>query len=65
MAKNGGMLGFSSLVAFVPALHVGVVVLAGSPHQARQIGGEILQVIESEVRMPGDIPDESVGDDPH
>jgi CubicO group peptidase (beta-lactamase class C family) len=64
LAKNGGMLGFSSLLAFVPALRVGVVVLAGSPHQARQIGGEILQVIASEVRIPGDIPDESVGDDP-
>jgi CubicO group peptidase (beta-lactamase class C family) len=65
LAKNGGTLGFSSLMAFVPALHLGVVVLAGSPHQARQIGGEILQVIASELRMPGEIPDESVGDDPH
>ncbi|HME73554.1 MAG TPA: serine hydrolase, partial [Myxococcota bacterium] len=43
VAKNGGTLGFSSLMAFVPSLHLGVIVLAGSPHQARQIGSEILR----------------------
>jgi CubicO group peptidase (beta-lactamase class C family) len=64
VAKNGGTLGFSGLIAFVPGLHVGVVVLAGSPHQARQIGGEILQAIAGEIRVPAEIPDESAGDDP-
>jgi CubicO group peptidase (beta-lactamase class C family) len=65
VAKNGGTLGFSSLLAFVPSLHLGVVVLAGSPHQARQIGSEILQAITTEVRLPQEIPDESAADDQH
>ena len=63
LAKNGGMRGFSSLVAFVPSLRVGVVVLAGSPHQARQIGSEVLRAIAGEIGLPEEIPDESSADD--
>jgi len=63
VAKNGGTLGFSSLIAFVPSLHVGVIVLAGSPHQARQIGSEILRAIAAEIQMPQEIPNESAADD--
>jgi serine-type D-Ala-D-Ala carboxypeptidase/endopeptidase len=63
VAKNGGMLGFSSLVAFVPSLHLGVIVLASSPHQARQIGTEVLRSMASEIQMPEQIPDESAADD--
>jgi serine-type D-Ala-D-Ala carboxypeptidase/endopeptidase len=63
VAKNGGTLGFSSLMAFVPSQHVGVIVLAGSPHQARQIGSEVLRAIAAEIRMPDEIPNESAADD--
>jgi CubicO group peptidase (beta-lactamase class C family) len=64
VTKHGETLGFSSLMAFVPSLHLGVVVLVGSPHEAKQIGTEVLQAIAGEIRMPDEIPDESAVRDP-
>jgi CubicO group peptidase (beta-lactamase class C family) len=63
VAQNGRTLGFSSLLAFVPSLHLGVVVLASSPNQARKIGSEVLQAIGGETHLPEEILDESAEQD--